>query len=81
MSELSSTQEPYTYRYIKSLLKEKYKNYVIIQSAGQGKDDIITFQNTAEFLINEKFKDIHEGNSTKEKNRMIDIVANILRMR
>ena len=79
MCELSSSNESYTRNYIKSLLKEKYKDYVIIQSSGQGKDDIITFQNTAEFLIKEKFKDKHESDIMKEKERMIDIVANIMK--
>ena len=56
IKELSSTGESYKQQYVKSLLQTKYGKYIMINSMGAGKDDVIIFENKAEYLILEKFK-------------------------
>ena len=69
MRELSPKGETYTHKYVKSLLQTTYGSYLMINSMGNGKDDVIIFENVAEYLISEKFK--VTDNVSSEKERMI----------
>ena len=51
----------------------------MITSQGPGKGNIISFHDTAKFLIEEKFKKEKEGDVLDEKERMISIVGNLIK--
>ena len=68
----------YTNKYLIKLLQRKYGDHIMINHAGPGKENIIAFQNTAQFLIEEKFKK-KEGSVNDEKERMINIVGNLIK--
>ena len=57
IQDTDSRSNVYCKKYIKQLLKDHYKENIIICSKGPGKDDLISFQNMATYLINVKCKD------------------------
>ena len=75
----SETDESFSHKYLTSLLKAKYQDHVLITSQGAGKGNIITFVDTAKYLIEEKFKSSKEQNVTSEKDRMVNIVGNLIK--
>lgn len=60
--------DAYTNKYLTTLLQRKYGDHVIINHAGPGKENVILFQNTARFLIEEKYKE-KEGDINDEKKK------------
>ena len=56
VEELSETGETYSRKWIQQLLSEKYGEYVLVSSVSEGKENIITFKNSVQFLIEEKYK-------------------------
>ena len=88
MKELSNAQEPYVNRHIKQLVTEKYQSNVIIKNMGAGKEDLITFEDTAKNIMEEHFKANDErqnkdtnnnGNIIDDKEKMIDLVGHLIK--
>ena len=88
MKELSNAQEPYVNRHIKHLLTKKYHSNVIIKNMGAGKEDLITFEDTAKNIMEEHFKANNErqnkdtnnnGNIIDDKEKMIDLVGHLIK--
>ena len=53
--------ELYCTKYIKQLLKEHYKENIIICSKGPWKDDLISFHDMAAYLIKVKYKNKNDS--------------------
>ena len=87
MKEFSSSKESYVNRYIKKLLIEKYGASVIIKPMGTGKEDLITFEETAKGIMEDQFKDNIDRETTTSRynenpndanNRMVDKVGQLI---
>ena len=87
MKEFSSSKESYVNRYIKKLLIEKYGASVIIKPMGTGKEDLITFEETAKGIMEDQFKDNIDRETTASRynenpndanNRMVDKVGQLI---
>ena len=50
-----------------------------VQSLGAGNDTLVTFQNMAKYLIEEKYKTNSEMNAMQVEERMLSIVGEIIR--
>ena len=69
-------------KYIKQLLKEHYKENIIICSKGPRKDDLISFHDMAAYLIKVKYKDKNDTTNDKIKRRLltaVDIIKDEIR--
>ena len=79
VEQLSETGETYCRRHLKHLLNKKYGQYIKVTSVSEGRDDIISFQNTVQYLIEEKYKADKNGSILTEKERMTRIVGSAIR--
>ena len=79
MKEKSVTHESYSRNHTKTCLKEKYGQYITITSQGEGKPSIIGFQNTINYLIEQKYRQKEENNGESEKERMVNILGNVIK--
>lgn len=70
--------EAYTEKHIKHLLLDKYSENIIIGKVS-GIENIITFRQTAKTILSKFYQQAKEDNVEKEKERIIHVVAEILK--
>ena len=79
VKRFSPSNEIFSHKHLIKLLQDKYRDHLMISSQGAGKTSIITFVDTARFLIEEKFKSSADENINIEKERMTSVVSNIIK--
>ena len=77
MKEIAKS-EVYSNKYVTKLLKDKYRDHVLITNIGHGKENIITFKDNAKYLIKEKYK-FQQDNLEDETSRLIHTIADLIK--
>ena len=75
MKDLSELRESYTNKHIKNLLEQRYGSCLTFKSIG--KENLITFQNMTNYLIEERFK--REKSEDNEQERVLNVVGNLVK--
>lgn len=75
--EYSESSYVFTNKHQTTLLWNKYGDHILIASQGPSKGNILSLQDTAKFLIEQKFQsDRQRGDTNAEKERTINSVGN-----
>lgn len=75
---LNECHDVYDKRYLKKLLKDKYKSHIFFSCAVKGVDTLICFIDMANYIINKKFKE-KENDIENESKRIIKAAANLIK--
>lgn len=71
-------EEPYSSVYMKSKLQDYFKHKIIITTL-QGVDNVVTFKQTVESVINEFYSKPRQENSDEERKRIIKTAAELIK--
>ena len=77
MTELGNREAVYRTKWLKTELKEKYKDSLYFTEIN-GRSDVVCFSNMANYIVNDKWYESRKSDKTKKAERIVITVAKII---
>ena len=77
MTEVANGEAVYSIKWVKTKLKEKYKDSLYFPEIN-GRSDVVCFSNMVNYIVNDKWYESRKSDKTKEAERIVIAAAKII---